>query len=160
MSAYLCSPSRISAIVTARAHLRANGKLTSVDWREPAFRADLDRVFAVLVAENNASVAYRYNEAPADVSGYAFAPVAFPAMHAYRIAESAASVQARKIVARILHACRSYVYQASEHPAWPDSEACKIIAEIVETCAHALARGVDADWPSADDDHYFTAEVA
>jgi hypothetical protein len=155
MSAHLCSAAHLSAIVTASIALAGNGK-RRIDWDDPIVLAEANSAFRMLAEENAASVAHRYQEPAADVSSWTFAPVAWPSLHTYRIAEVAATVEARKLLSRVILACRRYAYQACEHPGWPTSKACEMVMYLIETCAASMARGM-GEWPSEDAADFYTA---
>ena len=103
MSAFICNNSHITALAVYAARNRIGGQ------------ADAKRIGEMLHAENVTSVNYRY----CDTIRPDFELCEWAAFHGFSEGQ-------------ILKAARCLDYQSCEHPAWSDSEACKLLEEIIK----------------------------
>ena len=124
MSAFICSPQHINAIVrwAGRHHVTCwhgnPSRLHSVAGKE-------QDTAALLYAENVRSVNYRYFRT-IDTSGIVY---------------DASAPDLRPI--DVIKACDCLAYQSGEHPAWDDSLACRLLKEI-QSAAITRLPGYDA----------------
>jgi hypothetical protein len=102
MSAFICNHSHVTALAVYAARNRLLG------------RTDASQVGALLHAENVRSVNYRYGEATKPN----FVICEWAAFHAFPPAQ-------------IHWAARCLRYQSCEHPGWEESEACRLVEEII-----------------------------
>ena len=102
MSAFICNNSHITALAAYAARSRIGGQ------------PDVKTIGELLHAENVRSVNYRYGE----TTRPGFELCEWAAFHSFSEGQ-------------ILKAARCLRYQSCEHPAWDDSEACKLLEEII-----------------------------
>jgi hypothetical protein len=142
MSAYMCSERQLT-ILAAYAVKHCQHALSYEMRREVdgnfelapgGYNRTIGRVFAMLVSENLASLAYRY---PSDKSGEA-------TFDAYKVDRKA--LDERLPAIQVIKLCHHYAYQACEHPGWKDSEACRLVKAIESHAVPTLPGYDDAPW--------------
>ncbi len=150
MSAYMIHEDHAHALITAYLELRAPRSSTSADVQSEA-----TAMVRTLLTECEASVRYRYptGTLPGPVERTPIDETTFVA-----VAWSTPFATYRdRTLARTINAARCYAYQACEHPGWPESAARRIVDDLVEMAASALARRHDSTWGVMGRDH-FTAK--
>jgi len=127
MSAFILPASHINALVAY-----ATGKggfLTQFDEQTAAG--------AMLMRENIASVAYRYQDS-ADLPG----PISTPDPEAYTFSRPARALSAVEAI----KAANCYEYQSCEHPGWETSQAKRWIDKLRNVAINNLPGYADAAW--------------
>ena len=139
MSAFILDNDHIDYLVTAALMLRGR---RSISWRVLDGRpeaVDLDNatdVGRMLLAENLASVNYRYNESDGDelVNAYRFKAYIEP------------MVDNARRVPLVLKAIECYEYQSCEHPGWRESPA-RLFCQRLHSAYIRMLPGYDnAPW--------------
>lgn len=142
MSAYILDTDHIDALVDAA--LRLPGVHTGY-WHEDQLRMVTSETAtetgAMLIAENVASVQYRYpDDDRADLPGPI--PTIYPLDYQYRCFPQ----RALREPVEILKAIASYRYQSCEHPGWETSAAKSFCEALTWRAIAALPGYEDADW--------------
>jgi hypothetical protein len=141
MSAYMCSERQLTILAAyavkhcleaVPSELRRDLDTDGFEHKRGAHDRAVDRVFAMLVRENLASLAARYpGDEPGDPEVYGPKDTArretLPAVH-------------------IIKLCHHYAYQACEHSGWQDSAARKLIGAIESRAVLHLPGYDDAPW--------------
>ena len=138
MSAYNCDHNHL-LYLTLAAYQGARTNLTPCfrfvhdgGIREVRTEADAAEIYEMLRAENAASVAYRYHEAP-EPAGAPIDPAAFRKPHHFEPVQ-------------VFKACHCYAYQASEHPGWITSAAKSLIDALINAYTSLLPGYEEAEW--------------
>lgn len=126
MSAFICSDKHISALVNWAARNKCDY------WPEGAVRRSNvecheKEVFKMLLAENYASVNYRYNEEDEPEGTYDPKALVTDPVH-------------------IIKMCHCLDYQSCEHPGWADSRAKALLDQIESAAIRALPGYDNAPW--------------
>ena len=135
MSAYIVSKQHIDFLVE---ELTRSGSL----YGTPQIVCGLssDRVGEILIAENIASVSYRYGGESLDTLP---GPVDKRDLLDYHF-EHPAPMGNREV--RVLKAVQGYTYQSCEHPGWPESQAARWMEELTSAMISALPGYEEAAW--------------
>jgi len=94
----------------------------------------------ILIAENIASVSYRYGGESLDTLP---GPVDKRDLLDYHF-EHPAPMGNREV--RVLKAVQGYTYQSCEHPGWPESQAARWMEELTSAMISALPGYEEAAW--------------
>jgi len=139
MGAHVVDKTHIDAILTAAlALMRPNDQVYwfhASDEETPNFLTaqTAGRVGAVLLAENVASVNYRYKEQGEVEQAYVFT-----------------RLRGYPTPLQLLSLLHGFEYQACEHPGWPGSEAYTIVRRLERLAINRLAGYKDGPWSVSD----------
>lgn len=136
MSAFQVSPNHIGAIV--RWYLENARYLGSQDEREPA------KLMALLAAECNKSVRYRYSDAD-ELPGYAGRTGRAPA-----VCDPQLDRYQQLTPVQVIKAVDCLEYQSCEHPTWETSAACRLLTRIRSEAIGQLPGYAEAEWHIGD----------
>jgi hypothetical protein len=117
MSAFICNHSHVTALAVYAARNHLLG------W------TDANQIGEMLHAENVASVNYRYGEST---------------LSKFAMCEWAAFQPFSHV--QILKGARCLRYQSCEHPAWEESQACKLLEAIIGESTTDLPGYDEAQW--------------
>lgn len=146
MSAYVVDANHIAYLIEAAEHLsRVVNRAGNFSWWDGAkckyLNQDVTKteLGQLLWNENVASVSYRYeDDSPDDLPG----PIgAWPYLYAH---PNKPYGEINPV--QVIKACHCYSCQSCEHPGWEESEAKRIIDELVSDATGSLPGYDDAVW--------------
>jgi hypothetical protein len=136
MSAFLCSPEHLSALVNyAAAHARGGCSLRLMPSNEPRSKTDADYTFERLMFENLKSLEARYPSTPPNTREWSGAE--------YRFKFELHKVRTPVQIIKLAHC---YAYQACEHEGWESSEVKKWIDNVERHAIGHLPGYEEAPW--------------
>jgi len=155
MSAFVVNIAHIDTLITAALFLDVDSTMYLPGYPEPdperpgqyiphfVNTDTADRYGAILLAENIASVAYRYPDCPRDALP---GPIPTPDPAAY----TAPMTRRPADPVQVLKAIQSYQYQSCEHPGWATSLAKRFCDALTAKAIRNLPGYADAAWSIAD----------
>jgi len=136
MSAFIVGHDHIDALLSFACDLTSYSRIDGINT------STATKIGKMLLAENERSVGYRYNEDnPDDMPGTIGQT---SRNYKYRYFRLPAE-QIKKCV-WVLHGCSCFDYQACETPDYEQSEACKLIDKIRRAAIRALPHYDNAPW--------------
>jgi len=140
MSAWIVSHKHINYLVkSALAREICQGRFSYFHdgERHPVNYENADEVGQMLLDENIASVAYRYEDCPPEERpGYS------DQGESYKFRQNGATIDPVVVV----KSCHCLRYQSCEHPGWESSRACAFVNALIEQACHVLPGYDDAPW--------------